>query len=472
MQFIVNNDIIQTTQSPGMPLLTFLRQHLGLMGTKVGCREGDCGACTILIGSEDINGEIHYSTAVSCLMPLANCAAKHIVTIEGINLENLNHIQSALLMEGASQCGFCSPGIVISLVGYLLDKRNRGFHEMSKTLDGNICRCTGYKSIQRAVDRIQHLENNGHFPKTTKDLVSSGFLPDYFLSIPEKLSSLSYEKRLPEHLPNSESLFVGGGTDLMLQEAKQLMTGDIHFLSSGIYNEGISVDNEICRLGAGTTIEAIYTSPLLNKIFPSFTRVLRLFASTPIRNMATVAGNIINASPIGDLSIILLVLDAALVISKNNETRVHKLDQFYVGYKKLKLRPTEYIIEVRFKIPSPTSRFTFEKVSKRKILDIASVNSACLLSIDTSGITNCRLSAGGVAAVPLFLPKTSEAIRGNIKDPDTLKTILNIAQEEISPICDIRGSKVYKRLLLRQFILAHLQSVIHEDLLEEILIRT
>ena len=153
IQFILNDQEIKTSLSPGLTLLDFIRYQQHLTGTKIGCREGDCGACTILTG-EIKKDKLVYSSATSCLMPLGNAKNKHIVTIEGINLDELNVMQQAFTEEGATQCGFCTPGFIVSLAGFCISEKEPSYSNAIDSVNGNICRCTGYKSIERAAATI------------------------------------------------------------------------------------------------------------------------------------------------------------------------------------------------------------------------------------------------------------------------------------------------------------------------------
>ena len=211
-----------------------------------------------------------------------------------------------------------------------------------------------------------------------------------------------------------------------------------------------------CIVGPSATVTDLQESKTFNEALPEFRNYVRLISSTPIRNMATIAGNIINASPIGDFSIFFLALNAQLTLMNNEqEQRTIALDKLYKGYKQLDKSPAEYIEKISFEIPGPSSLFHFEKVSKRTHLDIASVNSAIALRMEADTIKEARISAGGVAPIPLFLEKTSQFLAGKTINEELIFQVIEIMQSEISPISDARGSKEYKALLLGQLIKAH-----------------
>src|SRR5436305_1523340 len=207
-RFILNNEAVSTDMPPGITVLDFVRYHRNLKGTKIGCREGDCGACTILVG-ELAGDEVKYRTMTSCLMPLANAAGKHIVTIEGINPEDgsLTPVQQALVDESGTQCGFCTVGFVMSLSGFCIDQIAKTPEMAISAVDGNICRCTGYKSIERAATRLCDLA-------LSKAYGDGRIVPEYFDEIPARHSQLVLPSPTRLTADNRMPRFVSGGTDL------------------------------------------------------------------------------------------------------------------------------------------------------------------------------------------------------------------------------------------------------------------
>lgn len=451
IHFILNEKTIATDLRPGMVLLDFIRYHQHLTGTKIGCREGDCGACTILVG-ELKNGEIKYSSATSCLMPLGNAHLKHIVTIEGINFEKeLNPIQQAMADEGATQCGFCTPGFVMSLAGFCLSDKEP--ENIVDAIDGNICRCTGYKSIERAAKKIGKLleERNGN---AIEFVARKNILPSYFTSIKEKLQNLQ-SKTNGVLQRKQATYFVGGGTDLYVQKHDTMIDAGINFLFDKQNLNSVKQEENKCIIGPSATVTDLKESPIMQKHFPNLNEHIKLVSSTPIRNMATIAGNFVNASPIGDFTIFFLALNAQLVMTDGKEKKEIPLRKFYKGYKNLDKKPEEFIEKIWFELPQKNSIFNFEKVSKRTNLDIASVNSAMLVTIENDTIVEAGISAGGVGPIPMYLQKTSEFLKGKIISEELIAQAIEIAQTEISPISDARGTAEYKRLLLGQLLKAH-----------------
>ena len=452
-QFILNDKDISTEVAKGTVLLDFIRYHQQLTGTKIGCREGDCGACTMLVG-EIKDGELMYSSVTSCLMPIGNAQGKHIVTIEGLNLDGLNFIQQSFADEGATQCGFCTPGFIVSLAGYCLGKSN-SYQSGIDAVNGNICRCTGYKSIERAIQKItgKLLENGGQ--DNISFSITNNILPEYFSDIKDRLLQISLPVNGVGARMNGAAKFVGGGTDLYVQQHETMGASEVDLLFNKQQLNGIYQQGSKCIMGASVTATDILQSPIFHQHFPLLEKYMRLVSSTQIRNMATVAGNFINASPIGDLTIFFLALDAQLILNDGVNRREIPLCKLYKGYKQLNKSPEEFIEQMYFELPAASSKFNFEKVSKRTHLDIASVNTAIYLNMNGTTIIDASLSAGGVGPIPAYLEKSSGFLPGKIISPDLVGELVEIACAEISPISDARGTAVYKRLLAGQLIKAH-----------------
>jgi len=454
LKFILNNQEVSTSLPTGTVLLDYIRYDQHLKGTKIGCREGDCGACTVLVG-ELTGDQLRYRSFTSCLTPLGNLQGKHVVTVEGINQEGLNPIQQAMVNESATQCGFCTPGFVMSLAGFCLSDKEATCQNAIAAVDGNICRCTGYKSIERAAARVAHLleDRNGEEPTTF--VAQQQILPEYFAGIKPRLQALALEARSNGHAPDGAPQFVGGGTDLYVQKHETMRELAAQFLFDHPSLQGVVREGNRCVIGGAATVTDLAESTVLNEHFPAFRGFLRLVSSTPIRNMATVAGNFVNASPIGDLTIMFLALNAQLVLSDGSMPREMPLREFYLGYKQLAKTPQENITAIWFELPDVRTKFNFEKVSKRTHLDIASVNSACQLTLEGSFITAASVSAGGVGPTPRLLTKASTFLVGKEVSEELIQQVVELAQTEISPISDARGTETYKRLLLGQLIKAH-----------------
>jgi len=490
VKFVLNNKPIRSDDPPATLLLDLIRYREHLTGTKIGCREGDCGACTVLIGARK-DDRIVYQSATSCLTAIGNVHNKHVVTIEGLNpdeSEKLNFLQQAICDEGASQCGFCTPGFLVSMTGFSLGNKAPTRAAAIAAVDGNICRCTGYKSIERALEKLATLLSARTSADALEFAIANKIIPSYFSDIPRRLAELALEANGVLHGPETPArekalcdgptssepeaakpIFLGGGTDLYVQQPEKMVQSDPAFLNIDPTGQQITESSGELRIGGAVTVTQLLESPLIRRAFPHFAHYAKLISSTPIRNIATLAGNFVNASPIGDLSIFFLALDARLTLSDGSTRRTLPLNKFFRGYKTLDKRPAEYIESVNIPQPQRDTRFNFEKVSKRTYLDIASVNTAIQLTVDGGTIVQARLSAGGVGPIPLYLQKTAQLLEMRQPTAALASEAIAMALTEISPISDVRGTAEYKRLLLGQLIKAHFITLFHHLPEEEFL---
>ncbi|OGX86125.1 hypothetical protein BEN47_13395 [Hymenobacter lapidarius] len=490
IEFYLNDQPIRSTEPPASALLDFVRYHEHLKGTKIGCREGDCGACTVLVGELAPDGQtMNYQSMTSCLTPLGNAHGKHVVTVEGINAAagQLTPVQQAIVDEGGSQCGFCTVGFVMSLTGHSLSEKPATEKNTIAAIDGNICRCTGYKSLERAAATLTAQLASRPTQNAVAWLSEQQFVPAYFQTMPARLAALrtavaeeaaaatAHSNGTPAATvsPNGHTQsqnghdssaanpfahpLLGGGTDLLVQRLEELREQPVRLVFDQSGRRGIrqTAAGRVV-LGAATTASHLLESELMRGLIPQLPQYLKLVSSTPIRNMGTVAGNFINGSPIGDLTIMFLALGASITLASPAGTaRELALPDLYLGYKKLAKTPEEQVTEISFPTPLSGDFFHFEKVSKRTHLDIASVNSAAWLRVENGLIAAARISAGGVGPVPLYLARTSQFLVGRELTADTVSAANAVMQEEISPISDVRGTADYKRLLLRQLLWAH-----------------
>ncbi len=458
IEFILNNKLLKTAARPGMTVLDFVRYQQQLRGTKIGCREGDCGACNVLEGKLE-KGKMHYQNITACLMPLANAHGKHIVTIEGMNMKQLNPAQQAMVDEGGTQCGFCTVGFIVSMTGYCMTHEQATYEEAIAAIDGNICRCTGYKSIERACQKLIQAVKKKSIDKPIEWLIKKQYLPEYFSNIPNRLKKIA----VIEQKVKTNSMAVGGGTDLYVQRPEEMLEQSAkHLFNNKAYKKIYSKDGFI-YIGAEATVTDIMEAPIMKKHFPQLPQYMKLVSSTPIRNMGTIAGNFVNASPIGDLTIFFLALNSEIILTKKENERTIALNNFYVDYKKMRKKAGEIIRWVRFKKPGKNHQFNFEKVSKRTHLDIASVNSAILISTKQNKVEQVHISIGGVAPIPTYLFKTSKFLQGKTLSLDLINEAKPILNTEISPISDARGTADYKRLLARQLFFVHFVELFPEQ---------
>ncbi|NJO90606.1 MAG: 2Fe-2S iron-sulfur cluster binding domain-containing protein [Chloroflexia bacterium] len=460
-EFLLNNKLIRTDLPKGMILLDFIRNERGLKGTKTACREGDCGSCTILLGTLNSKGDIHYKAITSCITPLGNAHGKHVVTIEGLNSKEISPVQKSLVDTAAIQCGYCTPGIVLSLTGYVLSEANYSFERAKDAVGGNICRCTGYKSIERAIEELNNVLKSSKMDDGMDALVANNFVPAYFKDIKSQLQKIKSSGS-----SENASQVIGGGTDLYVQRPDEMIEVEPRLVSNDPSLTSITLQGGKLKIGAACKMTELLENKTLQDTIPGFKNFIELIASKLIRNIATVAGNIVNASPIGDLSILFLALDAMLEIETfDKKRREVKLKDFFKAYKKIDLQKNEMIKSITIELPDGRSKFNFEKVSKRKYLDIASVNSAILVEHDDHKITDIHMAVGGVAPIPKYLSETCKFLKGKELSDKTIAEAAELLGEEISPISDVRGSAEYKKLLAKQLFYAHFLELFPEYLM-------
>ncbi len=377
-------------------------------------------------------------------------------------MEKLSPVQQAMVDESGTQCGFCTPGFVVSLSACCLS-RERVTDELAvRAIDGNICRCTGYKSIERAAAIVADKLAKKDIADPVKWSVEHGFLPVYFENVKARLAEIGrshYDEQdlgmvRTETPARYNERLLAGGTDLYVQKHDTMHHAAIRSVFNDDTLKGIRIDGDECVIGGGCVANDLLASNELLALFPKLEKQLLLVSSTPIRNMGTVAGNFVNASPIGDLTVFFLALDSIITLKGKSE-RSLKLQDLYKGYKQIDKSPDEIVTSVRFTLPGKSTRFHFEKVSKRTYLDIASVNTAIRLELDGDMIREAHMSAGGVAPIPKYLSNTSAFLAGKSISNDTVRAAIKVMNDEIAPISDARGTADYKRLLLRQLFFAH-----------------
>jgi xanthine dehydrogenase small subunit len=471
--FILNAEEMSVETFPTKLLADYLRYDEKLPGTKIVCKEGDCGACTVIVGEYD-NNQIKYQTITSCITSMQNIDRTQVITIEGINLENeLNLIQEEFAENNASQCGFCTPGFIMSLAGYLLTIEVVDLDSALTSLDGNICRCTGYSSIIRSTEGLVSklldlgINNTKLGEERISFLVKNKIVSQHIEVGLSKLkliikdetqdakSSIKNYFKLLDTETVVDPIIIAGGTDLNVQIPDKLYSMDPFFIKSKNLSF-IREEPDKIVIGLGTTFAELLESDLITKSFPNLIQSMRLISSTQIRNQATLGGNMVNASPIADMVIYLLPFDPLITLISSNDEREILLKDLYLDYKKLDKTDDEIL----YSLSISSDKFegglhNFEKVSKRTILDIASVNSAIYLKTQEMKITEIGLSVGGVAPIPKFMNNTCDYLMNKEVSVDLVKSALDIFNAEIVPISDIRGSKEYKRLLARNLFFSH-----------------
>lgn len=438
---------------PNLTLLDWLRDQQQMKGTKEGCASGDCGACTLLLITEDTQGQPEYLAINACITLLVQLHNKSLVTVEYLSRSGQLHpVQQGLVQAHASQCGFCTPGIVMSLYALYLRTPQPNRDQVLDALSGNLCRCTGYRPI---LESVQHWTpsdlplpaglNQKEQPPSEQD--------DCFWPTSEK----DLQQQLKQH---PEARLLAGGTDLTLEVTQQLKDLTPLILLNGVQTlQQGSVQEDQLHLGAGLTYSQ--AEPLLARYFPAFYALMERLASRQIRNQGTLGGNLCNASPIGDTPPVFLALDAQVILASAAGERQLPITDFFTGYKQTALQAGEYLQKIRVPLLKEGQQLQVYKVSKRHEDDISAVLAAFWLDTDGETIHAARLGFGGMAAVPARALKTEQALVGQPLNEATFKQAAACLAEDFSPLSDVRASAGYRLQLAKNLLVKWGQEVSH-----------
>ncbi len=433
--------------APTMTLLHYLRQN-GYVGTKEGCGDGDCGACTVAIIGQDSHGQPQYQAVNSCLVPLGAIAGREVITAEGIANGQLHPVQAAMVEMAGSQCGYCTPGFIMSMFAAYYN------HSLGDDIciEGNLCRCTGYLPIRKAAQLLAKNNADDHFSAAlvskTPDLAAiayTGSEQQFYRPI-ELAEALQLLQQYPE------ATLVAGATDLGLEMSWHRRTYPILISLEGIAAlKQINQTDDYVEIGAAIPLSHI--EDLLHGIFPSLDEMLHWFAARQVRNRATLGGNIGTASPIGDLPPVLLALDASVKLVSIDGDRSLLLADFFKGYRQTELKQGEIIHSV--KIPKTitsgaTKRLSQSyKIGKRGTDDISIVAAAFVIDLDDQqNILHARLAYGGVAATPIRAIAIEEMLIGQPWTMATVRSVKPALHEAFTPLSDLRGSANYRKMLV------------------------
>jgi xanthine dehydrogenase molybdopterin binding subunit/xanthine dehydrogenase small subunit len=468
LEFTLNGCSVRVEDvSPNTTLLDYLRST-GLTGAKEGCAEGDCGACSVALVERDADGRAGYRAINSCLVPLCLMAGREIVSVEGVACDHKLHpVQKAMADGHGSQCGYCTPGFIMSLFEGYYRGDIRQPDQLDDQLCGNLCRCTGYRPIRDAAFAAfpeRHRKNGKDVLAERLKKPAAGLGEVEYACGGERFfrpASLAGLLERVVQFPNAR--LIAGATELGLDISKRFKKFPVLISVEAVpeLKEIQSTDSE-WRIGAAVTLTRI--EELMADEFPALRDMLRVFGSRQVRNRATMGGNIVTASPIGDSAPVLLALDAKLEMAALESrtgvspvllsTRTLPINEFFVAYRRTALRPGEVlkaIIMPRFASqPGLRRRCEWYKVSKRREMDISTVAACFTVDLDAGGIVrHARLAYGGVAAMPARALKTEEALLGKRWCEETVRALLPILETEFKPISDLRGSAEYRRGLIR-----------------------
>lgn len=442
--------------STNITLLQYLRRR-GLIGSKEGCAEGDCGACTVVLVDTDASGNHQYRAINSCLVPLPLSAGRKIVSVEGVaTAAQLHPVQQAMVSRHGSQCGYCTPGFIMSLFeAYHRTDLNEPW-QVDDQLCGNLCRCTGYRPIREAA--FECLAKRSLTDPQTKPAAlaagGTGLEPIGYHTIAETFFRPVALTELWDLLAvHPDAQLVAGATELGLKITKLFQSFPTLISLEGIAELTVLEPSDThWRVGAAVTLTQIWEA--LGEEFPVLVSMLRWFGSRQIRNRATLGGNLATASPIGDSAPVLLVLDASLVFESVSGARVVPLTEFFVGYKKTLLQPGGIIREILIPRARPAAgvaqEFTrFYKVSRRREMDISTVAGCFRIQLDSCGrVCLARVAYGGVAPTPVRATDVEAALVGKEWNRHTVAGVAEVLAKRFTPISDVRGSAEYRAALV------------------------
>lgn len=460
IRFSLNGEIHEVRgEPPTRTVLQYLRQSARLTGTKEGCAEGDCGACTVVQAELDDSGrKLRYRAVNSCIQFLPTLHGKALITVEGVTHGKPapHPVQDAMVKCHGSQCGFCTPGFVMSL--YALHQGPRpaqalGKDEIDCALAGNLCRCTGYRPIVDAAKEALVSPPDAAFEtRLIKQLQGMKTAP-LVLNGPQTLwFTPATESELAQCLAaHPQTRIVAGTTDVGLWSTKQLRTFEKMVYVGGIASlKRIRQTKDFLEVGAGVTwTDAM---PVLTKTYPEMGELLQRFASPPVRNAGTVGGNIANGSPIGDSMPAFLALGGELVLKSAKGERVMAMDQFYLGYQKKALAAGEYVAALRLPAAPAGQIFRTYKVSKRFDQDISAVAFAMAVQVKGGRIETARIAYGGMAAIPQRAMHAEIALVGSTLEAPALETARAALDQDFQPLTDMRASAAYRMLTAKNML--------------------
>ena len=457
LQFVLNGRFVRVENcSPNTTLLEFLRSN-GLTGSKEGCAEGDCGACSVAIVERDADGKPVYRAVNSCLMPVCLLAGREIISVEGIGCStNMHPVQRTMVEGHGSQCGYCTPGFICSMFEGFYRNDLLTHDDLDDQLSGNLCRCTGYRPIRDAAIEAfaeRHAKNGEDI--FAKRLKKSGAKPgaaEYEFAGEKFFRPTSLAKLLRLKKGNPEARLIAGATELGLDITKRYKKFPTLISVEAVPElKVIKSTKTKWHVGAAVTLTVIEDK--LGEEFPTLGDMLRVFGSRQIRNRATMGGNLVTASPIGDSAPVLLALDAKVVLVSAKGERTLPIDQFFVAYRKTALRAGEVlktiIVPRGISKPGLTRKCSWFKVSKRREMDISTVAACFTVDLDKQNVVrHARLAYGGVAAMPSRAKKSESALLGKVWSKETIENVLPILRAEFTPISDVRGSAEYRSELV------------------------
>ncbi len=460
IRFVLNGNVVATeVVDPTRTVLQFLRDDLRMTGTKEGCAEGDCGACTVVVVEVDRGGDgVELKTINSCIQFLPTLDGKELLTVEGLHGKDggLHPVQQAMVDQHGSQCGFCTPGFVMSLYALYRTNPDPSRREIDDALAGNLCRCTGYRPIIAAArsmhdesddwDAQQHLDVL-HEVQRQGDLELEVGGRRFFAPQGVAAFAAVYAKY-------PDATILAGGTDIGLWVTKQHRELET-VIYTGRVEELLELHTSDSHLEIGGAVSIAAAADAIVEQYPGLDELFRRFASPPIRNAGTLGGNVANGSPIGDSMPALMVLGASLVLRRGDKERELGLDDFYHDYQVNDLQPGEFVARIRVPLARAGVRVASHKWSKRFDQDISAVCTAYSLELDGDTVARFRMACGGMAAIVRHAERCEAAVNGAAWSEATIDKACAALAEDFTPISDMRASAEMRLVavqnLLRRF---------------------
>src|SRR2546421_702929 len=477
VRFVLDGEVVTVSDvEPTRTVLNFLREDLGRTGTKEGCAEGDCGACTVVVG-ELAGDDVRFRAINSCIQFVPTLDGKELITVESLKAVDgaLHPVQRAMVDCHGSQCGFCTPGFVMSMFALYKSAQKPSRQEINDAIAGNLCRCTGYRPIVDAAQKMYEYGNGtakphehwmncsfssmGDRQRSTSEremierlqsiqrrdtLMLSQGTKTYFA--PSRAADLAV---LREAHPDARIL--AGGTDVGLWVTKQhkdlntvIYVGNVAELTR------VEVTDRHIEIGAAVSLTDAFA--VLVKHYPELDEVFRRFASPPIRNAGTLGGNIANGSPIGDSMPVLIAVGTTLVLRKGTRTRELPLDEFYLGYQKNALDTGEFLERVRIPRPVSGSPVRSYKISKRFDQDISAVCAGFRIEVEDGVVRDARIAYGGVAAIPKRALHCERALVDHPWTADVVRVAMTALDRDYTPLTDMRASATYRRTVSKNLL--------------------
>ncbi|MET2829394.1 xanthine dehydrogenase small subunit [Mesorhizobium shangrilense] len=463
IRFILNGqDVALTAVAPDETLLDWLRLNRTLRGTKEGCGEGDCGACTVLVGRLSAGGLV-YESVNACIRFLGSLDGTHVVTIEHLRGEpgKLHPVQQAMVDFHGSQCGFCTPGFVMSLYGLWMKSPEPSDGAIEKALQGNLCRCTGYEAIMRAARAISSYGKVARDPLAAERKTITARLEAMNDGLRVEIGTAKARLIVPADVDDFADILdqepgatiVAGSTDVGLWVTKHMrdispavFIGNLDGLCA------MSEEDGVITIGAGVTYTEAFST--LAKRIPPLGALVDRIGGEQVRNMGTIGGNVANGSPIGDTPPPLIALGARLTLRKGKERRTIPLETFFIAYGKQDRQPGEFVEAVHVPVPAKGTKFAVYKVTKRRDEDITATLGAFLLTLAGDGtVADVRIAYGGMAATPKRASAVENALLGKPWTEETVEAAMAEYARDFTPLTDMRASAEYRALAARNLLL-------------------